>query len=82
MYVMKSVIDGNVLGFPGKRLSLHVNVRQWEFVRLFVLSNSGDVSRSALFKPHSYMLIHTYILCTLYFCAVVSSLHTFKFHPN
>lgn len=61
MYVMQSAINRNVLGFYWKALSLQMNVRQWEFVRLIVLSNSGDVSCSALFEPHSYIL-YLYIL--------------------
>ena len=67
MYVIKSGIDGNVNvnGFTGKVLSLQSCVRQWEFVRLFVLSYSGDVSCFAFFKPYSYILYlqYTLLLC-------------------
>lgn len=35
-----------------------------DFVSLFVLSNSGDVSCSAVFKPYSYILyIYSLLLC-------------------
>lgn len=42
-------------------------------------SNSGDMSRFALFKPHSYILYIYKYVCILYFCAVIFSLLRFNF---
>lgn len=61
-------------GFYWKALPPQINVVQWEFVRLFVLSSSGDVSCFALFKPRSYILYIYYLIL----CSCVLS-HTLNF---
>lgn len=59
------------LGFYWEVLSLQIYVGQWEFVRLFVLSNSGDVSRFALFGATS--INPSYTVYSLLLCCNVLS---------